>query len=124
MSERGSFASEYIYCAKCYKNLVAFFDKFREEKYFDAFFSDKYPIIAGKIGGLYAGEELHSFDDAARAIEKVICHSVRFFVFAEQGEKKYLIGPVVEKATFCCGHMKDVRECGCNPDSITKGDKK
>ena len=99
MSERGSFVTEYIYCNACFtaaKNVLL-----ENRKYMCSVvipnWEDKVkelPIIAGKIGGLYSGEELVSF--AVRLIpelEKVICHEMRVAVLADHGEQIFTAKP-------------------------------
>ena len=100
MSERGSFVTEYIYCLKCFESLEKILlDK---QKYLCSVAiptwvenlnlvnqgnRDVLPIIAGKIGGLWPGEELFTFDYCLRdAIENVICHEVKIAVLADCGE--------------------------------------
>lgn len=98
MSQRGSFVTEYIYCDKCFeaakKVLIA------DDKYLAATTispwtgsSDKeLPIIAGKIGGIYSGEEFVIFEkELLLELSKVICHPLRIAVLAEDGEKIYTV---------------------------------
>ncbi|NBO19666.1 MAG: hypothetical protein EBV03_10690, partial [Proteobacteria bacterium] len=53
------------------------------------------PIIAGKIGGQYAGEELHFMKfDLAPKFEERLCHPVRIAVMPESGEAQIMVfGP-------------------------------
>jgi len=93
MSQRGSFITEYIWCDKCFKALQGILCV--GDKYLDGFVlgDDKligsgelhnYPIIAGKIGGSYYGEETIRFEyNLKPQIEKAICHPVRIAVLAE-----------------------------------------
>lgn len=92
MSERGSFVTQYIYCEKCLavarKHLI---DK---EKYLCSVeipswidnTSPHLPIIAGKIGGLYQGEEIHTIaHEIGPKINNEICHSLTIVVIADSG---------------------------------------
>lgn len=102
MSERGSFVTEYIYCDKCLESAKKIL--LDNRKHFRsivipgwAFMVDKHelPIIAGKVGGLYRGEELDAFDLYLRPhLSKVICHPLRIAVLAESGERIFTINPV------------------------------
>ena len=66
MSERGSFATEYCYCDKCFEVLKKYL--LDDKKYLCSVQipypsdclnekNEKLPIIAGKLGGAYPGEE-------------------------------------------------------------------
>ena len=100
MSERGSFVTEYIYCVKCFKACERILVK--DDKYLcgqsiltwqDAT-SKELPIIAGKIGGLYAGEEIDTFrEKIISKLAKKICHSIRIAVLAEIGSEIFNIEP-------------------------------
>ena len=104
MSERGSFVTEYIYCDKCFqavKKILKGNGKFLctvvipAWKHCDA---KELPIIAGKIGGLYQGEELVEFEfTLIPLIEDVICHPVRIAVLAECGEEIFTVNPSTEE---------------------------
>lgn len=102
MSERGSFVTEYIYCEKCFeaiKQILLEKEKFLCSVTIPTWEEDggELPIIAGKIGGLYGSEELHTFDfELNGQISKVICHPVRIAVLAEQGEQIFFINPITE----------------------------
>ena len=88
MSERGSFVSEYIYCDQCTHKINEVLKSFFDQKFFNFVKLDKFNIFAGKIGGLYQGEELIFFEfEVIPKIEMVICHDVRFCVLGECGEK-------------------------------------
>lgn len=55
------------------------------------------PIISGKLGGSWSRQELHDFEYfIVPEIEKVICHSLRVAVLAEEGEEIYFINPKKE----------------------------
>lgn len=99
MSERGSFVTEYIYCEKCFEAAKAVLTS--REKYLctatlPSWLDDEkeLPIIAGKVGGLYPGEEIHIF--AFKFVEELelrICHPLRIAVLAESGEKIFTVKP-------------------------------
>jgi hypothetical protein len=94
MSERGSFVTEYIYCDKCFhevKKVLFSRDKFLCSTVIPSWCKQRLPIVAGKIGGLYAGEELVDMEmKFIPAIEENICHDVRIAVLAESGERIFV----------------------------------
>ena len=100
MSERGSFVTEYVYCVRCFEALKKIL--LHNEKYFCSQTINSWedspkelPIIAGKLGGLYSGEEIVSFEmETEPQIAKVICHPVRIAILAESGEKIIHIKPL------------------------------
>lgn len=78
MSERGSFVTEYLYCDDCYeaaREILSGGDKYLHgvpipmygagARTASGFGDDKHPrelpIVAGKIGGRFGGEEVHTF---------------------------------------------------------------
>ena len=88
MSERGSFVTEYIYCADCLraaqKVLLA------REKYLCSEQLVSWepggallPIIAGKIGGLASGEELRAMEELGALLELRLCHPLRIAVIPD-----------------------------------------
>lgn len=99
MSERGSFVTEYIYCDKCLEACKRVL--LANEKYLRGIIipgweglKEDLPIIAGKIGGLYGGEELHTFEwYLIPELQKTICHPLRIAVLAEDGEQIFRIDP-------------------------------
>ena len=99
MSERGSFVTEFIHCNKCLDGIRKVL--IGDRKYLKSIEiphwgrgNEKLPIIAGKIGGLYGGEELHSFEfEFIPKIKKLICHEIRIAVLAETGERIFRITP-------------------------------
>lgn len=101
MSERGSFVTEYLYCEQCFKaakKVLSGSDKYFTGIAIPSWNQDsdvqELPIIAGKIGGLYAGEEMDAFEDRiTQDLSLVICHSMRVAVIAERGEKIFTINP-------------------------------
>ncbi|MGI0034607.1 MAG: hypothetical protein ACRD98_01885 [Nitrososphaera sp.] len=57
------------------------------------------PIVAGKIGGMYSGEELHTFElEILPLLEARLCHPVRVAVIAESGEKIFTCNPSILEA--------------------------
>lgn len=69
MSERGSFCTEYIYCYTCFN---AFKDVLcQDEKYLKGVTiplwtgceGKELPIVAGKIGGMWSGQEFHDMEN-------------------------------------------------------------
>ena len=99
MSERGSFVTQYIYCKTCFeaaKNVLLEKNKFLCSTVISGWpaASDTLPIIAGKIGGSYAGEELFIFEtDYGPRLAEVLCHPLRVAVIAEQGERMFTVMP-------------------------------
>ena len=99
MSDRGSFVTEYIYCIKCFEAAKTIL--IGQEKYLTSIIippwspdQKELPIIAGKIGGLYEGEELHTFEfEFIPKLESLICHKIRIAVLAETGEKIFTAFP-------------------------------
>lgn len=102
MSERGSFVTQYIYCSKCLEAAKKVL--LRKEKYLCSQLIDNWDstgkpirIVAGKVGGLYAGEELDAFTRwYCPLLAKLICHSLRIAVLAENGERIYRLEPVFD----------------------------
>jgi hypothetical protein len=93
MSERGSFTTEYIYCDRCFnivKKVLLKRDKFLCSTIIPSWCKQRLPIVAGKIGGLYAGEELNDMElEYIPELEKRLCHEVRIAVLAENGERLF-----------------------------------
>jgi len=93
MSERGSFCTEYVYCSKCFEVLKKHLLK-RNKSLCSTVIptwetdnsANPLPIIAGKIGGMYGGEEIVNFRALDKdKIEAEICHPVRVVVMADSG---------------------------------------
>ena len=101
MSERGSFVTEYFYCSKCFEAVKEVLKG--DEKYLKTVQipmwkgcsqDEHLPILAGKIGGLYSGEELHTFEfEFIPKIAEKICHPIRIAVLVDNGEKIFKIKP-------------------------------
>lgn len=99
MSERGSFVTEYIDCDKCFDGICKVLLKHKKHlnsiqiPHWDKD-SKPLPIIAGKIGGMYKGEELDIFElELIPEIEELICHKVRIAVLAENEERIFTAIP-------------------------------
>lgn len=102
MSERGSFVTEYIYCHECLE--AAYEVLGRKDKYLtgiqiptwdDTSGAVPYlPIIAGKIGGTWPGNEVFTFEEELTVeLGRVICHPLRVAVLGEKGERIFTILP-------------------------------
>lgn len=88
MSERGSFVTEYIYCSKCLeaaKLALLAKDKYLCSQQIHTWeeVGDYLPIIAGKLGGLYAGEEVKTLKDALKQSKAKPCHDVKIAVICD-----------------------------------------
>lgn len=96
MSERGTWITEHIYCKECLHR----FQKFLDDTGCIAVAGNKYWsyvkvgewVFAGKISGLYSGEEIHDWDNMTEDLQKLLCHPMRIAVLAGDGEKIYKIG--------------------------------
>lgn len=115
MSDRGSFVTEYIYCDKCFSAAKGVLLK--NEKHLRGMVvlmwgdsAGELPIIAGKIGGGYAGGDLHMFEtDIVPALAAVLCHTLRIVVLADSGERTFAVSP----AAGCANKTTDgVRKDG------------
>ena len=99
MSERGSFVTEYIYCEGCLdvvKDILIDDCKYLKGIQIPGWAGliHDLPIIAGKIGGSYQGEELIHFEyELIPEIKKRICHKMRIAVLADDGERIFYIEP-------------------------------
>ena len=94
MSERGSFVTQYVYCHECFKALREVLlkrDKFLCSSEIPAYWDGNLPIIAGKIGGTAAGDELLTFEfDIADMLKGKLCHDVCVAVIPECGEPAFI----------------------------------
>jgi hypothetical protein len=91
MSERGSFCTEYIYCGECLavvapalsaanKGLNAAMLPIHGES------GHTFPIVAGKLGGLHAGEELEIMHALIEDhLEGKLCHDLKIAVLPQSG---------------------------------------
>jgi hypothetical protein len=98
MSERGSFVTEYIYCPDCFSAVKRVFNG--DGKYVKSCeipgwtdCDSSLPIIAGKVGGMYPGEEFSVIEQLCWGAVDLICHSVRVSVLADYNEAIYLVVP-------------------------------
>ena len=98
MSQRGSWVTEYVYCPKCVAALDAYFKASPQGKYLSAYRipswdnsqAEPMPIWAGKVGGLYLGEEAHAFEfEVVPELEKVVGCKLRIAVLPESLEGEY-----------------------------------
>lgn len=87
MSERGSICTNYIYCEETFKALTHFFKSHPNRgKYLNVNpVENGYPILAGKIGGMYSGEELVYFYEISIEIIEIIKFPVAFTVMSDCG---------------------------------------
>lgn len=97
MSQRGSFVTEYIHCDKCLqaaKEVLLAREKTLCSTIIQSWCDQEIPIIAGKIGGGYIGEEIATFDhELIPALAERICHPMRLAVLGEDEGKLYTITP-------------------------------
>lgn len=91
MSERGSFVTNYFYCEKCFDSASEVL--LRSEKHLCSTVIPSWeaggrslPIIAGKLGGLYFGEEIHLAEELARQLAPLLCHDAALAVIPDNGE--------------------------------------
>ena len=88
MSQRGSFVTEYIYCEKCLevaKKALLDNDKYLCSRQLPSWEGDGklLPIISGKLGGLYIGEELSVIRDTLKESKERPCCSIKIVVLPE-----------------------------------------
>ena len=95
MSERGSFVTQYIYCDKCLEAAIKVLISSKKElastliPNWSKLEGGNLPIIAGKIGGSYAGEELIDFEtNYIQELEKSICHPLRIAVICDSADER------------------------------------
>lgn len=99
MSERGSFTTQYVYCEECLERLKAVLcknDKSLKGVQIPSWRSDEelLPIIAGKCGGLGAGDERLMFEHRLFNSENAPCHPVVIAVIPETTDPViFLINP-------------------------------
>ena len=100
MSERGSFVTQYIYCPKCLeaaKSLLLGDDKYLKGVQIPSWAGsdiDNLPIIAGKVGGLYQGEEFDVFEETCHQLSELVCCELRVAVHSDsRGSKLYKVTP-------------------------------
>lgn len=103
MSQRGSFVTEYIYCPHCAAAVERVLCE-EQAKRFVAYRipswqpGERLPIIAGKVGGSYPGEEFMTFEsEVVPALELVVCHPLSLAVIADDHRgsvKAYRVEPM------------------------------
>ena len=97
MSERGSFVTQFIYCPECLASVVKVLgtsNKYLCGAEIPAWNGGDSRIVAGKVGGLYPGEEIDTFTkEYVPQLELFLCHELRIAVLGEQGEKVFHIKP-------------------------------
>ncbi|MDO8671226.1 MAG: hypothetical protein Q7O66_07315 [Dehalococcoidia bacterium] len=97
MSERGSFVTEYMGCDECFRRMRVVLEKNGKflkgvvippwEGYPGAFL----PILVGKIGGGYPGEEWYYIMCELFTKENAPCHPVRIAVLTEAPEEQCIL---------------------------------
>jgi len=95
MSERGSFVTEYCYCKKCFaglKKILLSTDKYLCSAVPDSWCDQDIPVIGGKVGGVYYGEELHAIEARREEIESALCtgHTIDIAVLCDGGQREFL----------------------------------
>lgn len=98
MGQRGSFVTEYIYCHHCLdaalRVLIAQERRLCSIQIPGWVGGTELPIIAGKIGGSYAGEEFDAFEEfLIPKLELTLCHPLRIGVFSEDNHKVFVCEP-------------------------------
>lgn len=86
MSERGSWITEYIYCSKCAEQFRRFLIEtgaHEPNKYWSGLEIVPGAIFAGRIGGLYSGEEPHAWEELQEKLRPMLCHPIRVAVIPE-----------------------------------------
>ncbi len=100
MSERGSFVTQFIYCGECLEKMKKVL--IQDHKYLKGVQVEGWktederrlsplPIIAGKIGGLYGGEELCEFQFKLFNKENAPCHEVICAVIPDSGTPQFFV---------------------------------
>ena len=89
MSERGSFVTEFIYCWECFGKMQDILCVKEESKFLcgHVLTVNNIPthVIAGRIGGLYIGEEIDVFRYRIFTSENSPCHIVRIAIISDNG---------------------------------------
>lgn len=117
MSERGSFVTDYIYCPECLKAMESVL--VRSGKYLTGRRIESWqvgeflPIIAGKIGGMYGGEEIVEMTYELFTPDNAPCHPVRMAVLSDTGGAAVLKvcpdGSVEEMCRIAAGSPLEVK---------------
>lgn len=96
MSERSSFVTEYIHCPECAAAVKAAFlvpprDKWLCANVIKIAPDNEMPIVAGKIGGGYPGEELLDMQTFFKEhICEKLCHTVHVAMLLDSGTKVFM----------------------------------
>lgn len=100
MSQRGSFVTEYIdCCSDCLnaaKEVLIDNHKYLSSIQLPSWANGEthLPVIAGKLGGMYPGEEIDNFcRDLAPLLAAKIRHPIRIAVLAEIGQEIITVAP-------------------------------
>jgi hypothetical protein len=101
MSDRGSFATEYIYCTDCLevvrKALFAPNDYLRYvQQVHDPERGTPLPIFTGMVKSYGGGMELIEMGSIMGHLHHELCHPVRIAVLAENGQNIFAAGPGVD----------------------------
>ena len=87
--------TEHIFCAECISRFQKWLDDvgcLTDGSKYWSYVKNGPWSFAGKISGMYAGEEIHYWDSMAEDLAKLLCHPMRIAVLAENGEKIYKVG--------------------------------
>lgn len=86
MSERGSFVTEYIHCSECFRGISRALPWLDVAEITQV---GQLPILAGKVCGMYASEELDVFENGRERLEAGICpgHRVRIAVLSDSADE-------------------------------------
>lgn len=93
MSERGSFVTQYIYCADCLAVASRALGVGSSDKFLTATLIPSWegpgmtlPIVAGKIGATSNGGEIDYMEEIIDDMEPFLCHPVHIAVIPDHGE--------------------------------------
>lgn len=91
MSERGSFVTSYIYCNECLtavRSVLLGNKKYLCSRLIDSWegTGNVLPIIAGKIGGGFPGEEVMAMEAYLTELAPKLCHSLHVAVIPDNGD--------------------------------------
>jgi hypothetical protein len=102
MSERGTWITEFIYCDKCIEKFREFLNETEcaedggESKYW-SFGRVGQHAFAGRISGLFSGEELQLFEfHLIPKLKEMLCHPLRIAVLADHGEMVFTVLPPIK----------------------------
>jgi hypothetical protein len=95
MSERGTWVTEYIYCPGCveqFKRFLVDTGCLTDGSKYWSYVQLSPWAFAGRISGLYAGEELHAWEHMVQEYGPMMCHPIRIAVLAENGSQIFQFG--------------------------------